>query len=133
MLWHQATRRLEMLEMNSKDPTFLCWSKTGPQLAIGTQKGNLMIYNKRTMKKQTIMGKHSKRISCGGWNENILALGSEDKTITLSGEDGDSIIKSEDPLRLKNEPSMINFADVKSDNPNESLREKTVSLVLGEV
>lgn len=135
MLWRQPEKKLEMLEMNSKDPTFLAWSKSGPQLAIGTARGNMMIYNKRTMKKQTIMGKHSRKVTCGAWHpqENILALGSEDKTITLSGEDGDSIMKSEDPLRLKNEPSMIDFADVKSDNPNESFREKTVSLVLGEV
>mmetsp|Transcript_128986 Transcript_128986/g.223824 ORF Transcript_128986/g.223824 Transcript_128986/m.223824 type:complete len:1375 (+) Transcript_128986:101-4225(+) len=135
MLWRHAEKKLEMLEMNSKDPTFLAWSRYGPQLAIGTARGNMMLYNKRTMKKQTIMGKHSRKITCGGWHphENILALGSEDKTITLSGEDGDSIMKSEDPLRLKNEPSMIDFADVKSDNPNESYREKTVSLVLGEV
>jgi WD repeat-containing protein 19 len=129
MLWHQAARRLEMLEMNSKDPTYLCWSKVGPQLAIGTLKGNMMIYNKRTMKKQTIMGKHSKRISCGAWNvENILALGSDDKTVSLSAEDGDSI----DQISLKNEPGMIQFADMKSDNPNENGRaENTVSLVLG--
>eukprot|EP00746_Dinoflagellata_sp_MGD_P124561 gnl/MRDRNA2_/MRDRNA2_59159_c0_seq1.p1 gnl/MRDRNA2_/MRDRNA2_59159_c0~~gnl/MRDRNA2_/MRDRNA2_59159_c0_seq1.p1 ORF type:complete len:1372 (-),score=249.48 gnl/MRDRNA2_/MRDRNA2_59159_c0_seq1:124-4239(-) len=129
MLWHQAARRLEVLEMNSKDPTFLCWSKVGPQLAIGTAKGNMMIYNKRTLKKQTIMGKHSKKISCGAWNiENILALGSEDKTITLSGEEGDSV----DQISLKNEPSMIRFADMKTENPNENGRaENTVSLVLG--
>jgi len=135
MLWRHAEKRLEVIEMNTKDPTFLAWSKVGPQLAIGTARGNMMIYNKRTMKKQTIMGKHSKKITCGSWHthENILSLGSEDKTITLSGEDGDSIMKSDDPLRLKNEPSMIDFADIKNDNPNESYREKTVSLVLGEV
>jgi len=135
MLWRQPEKKLEMLEMNSKDPTFLAWSKFGPQLAIGTARGNMMIYNKKTMKKQTIMGKHSRKVTCGAWHpsDNILALGSEDKTITLSNEDGDSILKSDDPLRLKNEPSMIDFADVKNDNPNESFREKTVSLVLGDV
>merc|ERR1719343_1135012 len=86
-------------------------------------------------KKQTIMGKHSRKITCGAWHpqENILALGSEDKAVTLSGPDGDSIMRNDEPLRLKNEPSMIQFADIKSDNPNESHREKTVTTVLGEV
>eukprot|EP00929_Paragymnodinium_shiwhaense_P016254 TRINITY_DN12450_c0_g1_i1.p1 TRINITY_DN12450_c0_g1~~TRINITY_DN12450_c0_g1_i1.p1 ORF type:complete len:1383 (+),score=443.06 TRINITY_DN12450_c0_g1_i1:121-4269(+) len=135
MLWRHAEKKLEMLEMNSKDPSFLAWSKVGPQLVIGTARGNMMIYNKRTLKKQTIMGKHSRKITCGAWHpqENIVTLGSEDKTITVSGDDGDSVMKNDDQLRLKNEPSMIQFADVKSDNPNESYREKTVSTVLGEV
>lgn len=134
MLWRHAEKKLEMLEMNSKDPTYLAWSKVGPQLVIGTARGNMMIYNKRTMKKQTIMGKHSRKITCGAWHhqDNILALGAEDKTITLSGEDGDSILKMEEPLRLKSEPGLIQFADVKADSPNDS-REKTVSTVLGEV
>lgn len=135
MLWRMCEQKLEYLEMNSKDPTFLSWSKTGPQLVIGTARGSIMVYNKRNLKKQTIMGKHSKKIMCGSWHpqDNILALGSEDKTISVSGEDGDSVLKNEDPLRLKNEPSMIQFADVKSDNPNENARDKTVSTVLGEV
>jgi WD repeat-containing protein 19 len=95
----------------------------------------MMIYNKRTMKKQTIMGKHSRKITCGSWHaqENLLALGAEDKSITLSGEDGDSVLKMEDPLRLKSEPSLIQFTDVKMENSNESYREKTVSTVLGDV
>lgn len=47
MLWRHAENKLDMLEMSSKDPTWLSWSKTGPQLVIGTARGNLIIYNKR--------------------------------------------------------------------------------------
>merc|ERR1712113_80906 len=65
MLWRHAEKKLEMLEMNSKDPTFLAWSKVGPQLVVGIARGNVTIYNKRTTKKQAIMGKHSKKITCG--------------------------------------------------------------------
>lgn len=52
-----------------KDPSFLLWSRTGPQLAIGGGKGNLMLYNKNTRKKVPVMGKHSKRVICGAWNK----------------------------------------------------------------
>jgi WD repeat-containing protein 19 len=133
MLWRHSEKKLEVLEMNSRDPTFLAWSKVGPQLVIGTKNGNIMIYNKRTLKKQTIMGKHSQMITHGAWHgtENIIALGAKDKTITLSGEDGDAVAKFEEPWRLKSEPGPIRFADLRSDNPNESYREKTVSTVLG--
>ena len=51
-------------------------------LAIGTQKGSLVVYNKRTLKRQSILGKHVKRITCGAWNcENKLALGSDDRQV----------------------------------------------------
>jgi len=60
-LWSLATRRVTPLETNQRDPTFLAWSKTGPQLAIGTIKGALLIYNKTKKQKIPIVGKHSKR------------------------------------------------------------------------
>ena len=87
---------------------------------------------KRTMKKQTIMGKHSKRVCAGAWHaENLFATGSDDKTVCLSNEDGDALEGTDsEPLRLKNDPSMMQFADLKGD---ASGREKVVSIVLGEV
>jgi hypothetical protein len=53
--------------------TLLSWSKVGPQSkvvpqpVIGTARGNKMIHNKRTMKKQTIMDHHWWKINCGFW------------------------------------------------------------------
>lgn len=67
-LWYVSTRRMETIDTNSKDASYLCWSKSGPYLAIGTGKGNLIMYNKKTMKKQMVMGKHSKRIISGCWS-----------------------------------------------------------------
>ena len=91
--------------MSSRDPTFLSWSVTSI-LAIGTAKGGLLLYNKRTMKKQTILGKHSKKITNGVWNAaGILALGAEDKNITISSDDGEAI----DQCQVRAEPEQIKF------------------------
>lgn len=58
------------------------------------------------------MGKHSKRITCGAWSkDNILALGSEDKTFSLSSEDGDSLRV----IHLRDIPSDMCFAEIKTD------------------
>lgn len=59
-----------------------------------------------------ILGKHSKRITCGAWSrDNILALGSEDKTFSLSSDDGDSLRV----IQLRDIPSDMCFAEIKTD------------------
>ena len=43
------TGRAQHLDSALRDHlTFLSWSKTAPLLAVGTAKGNLMIYNHQT-------------------------------------------------------------------------------------
>ena len=70
------------LDTSMTNLTLISWSVTGPQLAIGNAKGDLVIYNKQQLKKQLIRGKHTKKITCGAWNtENKLALGSEDRQV----------------------------------------------------
>jgi WD repeat-containing protein 19 len=59
---------------------------------VGSAKGALFIYNKRTNKTIPIKGKHTKSIKCGAWNNmGKLALGSEDKQITISNSEGDNL------------------------------------------
>ncbi|KAF1791464.1 WD40/YVTN repeat-like-containing domain [Phytophthora cactorum] len=43
-LWDNGTRSTLSLDTNLKDPTFARWSKEGSLLAVGTQKGNLVLY-----------------------------------------------------------------------------------------
>jgi WD repeat-containing protein 19 len=131
-LWSLSNRRVIPLETNLVDPTFLSWSKTGPQLAIGTAKGNLLIYNKQQKKKIPVVGKHAKRILCGGWSNggNRLVLGSDDRTITVSNETGDTLIHTE----LKYSPyeaSFTNRQGYQSRSLNRDYLDDTVSANLG--
>lgn len=109
-LWNLSSRRVTPLETNLKDPTFLAWSQTGPQLAVGTAKGSLLIYNKTRKQKIPIVGKHSKRITCGAWSKtgNKLVLGSDDKTLTISNENGDTLVHTE----LKHAPLQTTFTSM---------------------
>lgn len=71
-----------------------------------------------------IIGKHTKKITCGAWNtENLLALGSDDKTISISNIDGDTLRV----VNLRAEPSEVQFSEMKTD---ERVGENTVSFVL---
>ncbi|XP_047221085.1 WD repeat-containing protein 19 [Girardinichthys multiradiatus] len=109
----------------SKDlMTFILWSKTGPLLAVGTAKGNLLIYNQQTSRKIPILGKHTKKITCGCWSsQNLLALGSEDNTLTISNHEGDTIRQAS----LRGEPAEIFFSMMKMDE-RSSQGENTVSM-----
>lgn len=115
----------------------MAWSRVGPQLAIGTCKGNLLIYNSDTKKSQLIAGKHSKRIACGTWNmENKLALASLDKFMSINDEKGDLV----EQTKLKYDPFDIQFAEQKVDNHDAKSssaaasaagKEHTVSINMG--
>jgi WD repeat-containing protein 19 len=74
-------------------------------------------------RKIPIIGKHTKRITCGAWSaQGLLALGSEDKTITVSNAEGDTLRQT----ALRNEPSNVQFSEMKGDE-RSSIGENTVS------
>ncbi|KAB1282885.1 WD repeat-containing protein 19 [Camelus dromedarius] len=83
----------------------------------------------------SLVGKHTKRITCGCWNaENMLALGGEDKMITVSNQEGDTIRQT--PVR--SEPSDMQFCVMKTDDrasAAESMLHRqlriTISVVVG--
>ena len=90
-LWDLKTRSVMPLDTNLKDPTFLKWATSGPELAIGTGKGNLLLYNADTRRKVPVLGKHAKKISCGAWSASgRLAMASEDRTLTISDKEGNT-------------------------------------------
>lgn len=69
------------------------------------------------------MGKHSRRISTGCWSrDNLLALGGDDKMLTISNDLGDTLRQTV----LRDVPMQIKFSERKQDNRSKLL-EGTVS------
>ncbi|KAJ9458311.1 Intraflagellar transport protein 172 [Diplonema papillatum] len=126
-LWHVAGKKMEPLDTGFKDLTWMSWNKTGPHLAVGTLKGNLLLYNKKTLKKMPSMGKHTKRILCGAWsNDGKLALGGEDRVLSVNTAEGDLIRQQ----HLKAEPTQCKFANMQ-EAFSYGKEESTISVNLG--
>lgn len=126
ILWDSNTQRVHQVDTGLRDAlTFVAWSKTSPLLAVGTSKGNLLIYNHRTSRKVPILGKHNKQITCGAWSQqNYLALVGNDKMLTVSNSDGDTLCQTS----LKAEATLVQFSSMKQDDRGSG--ENTVSLIL---
>uniref|UniRef100_A0A8C5I6Y2 WD repeat-containing protein 19 n=1 Tax=Gouania willdenowi TaxID=441366 RepID=A0A8C5I6Y2_GOUWI len=124
-LWDASVNKTSQIDSGMKDHmSFLLWSKSGPLLAVGTVKGNLLIYNQQTSRKIPVLGKHTKRITCGCWNsQNLLALGSDDNTLSISNHEGDTIRQT----TLRGEPADICFSMMKTDE-RSAQGESTVSV-----
>lgn len=74
-------------------------------------------------RKIPILGKHTKRITCGAWSKGgLLALGSEDRSVSVSNGDGDTIRQSS----LRDTPSDVHFSEMKMDERSK-IGEDTVS------
>ena len=128
VLWHTAGKKLEILETAMKELTFMKWNKAGPHLAVGTLKGNLLLYNKKTLKKMTVMGKHSKKITCGAWSKSgKLALGGDDNKLSINTSDGDEITHT----GLKVDPLSVQFAKRKMKEGSKASDDTTLSVNLG--
>lgn len=124
-LWSTSTRKTSELDTNVQDPTFVAWSTNGTNLAIGTGKGNLQMYNSITRKKTPFLGKHPKDVVCGDWSQdddgkNELVLGSSDGTITLSKSSGETL----EQVEVKNKPLKI-FFDSRATKSNSSRQRDT--------
>uniref|UniRef100_A0A6I8R870 WD repeat-containing protein 19 n=1 Tax=Xenopus tropicalis TaxID=8364 RepID=A0A6I8R870_XENTR len=127
-MWDPNTCKTSQLDSGMRDQmSFLLWSKAGSLLAVGTSKGSLLMYNLQTSRKVPVLGKHTKRVTCGCWSsQNLLALGSEDKMITVSNQEGDTIRQTS----VRMDPSDIQFSVMKTDE-RASAGESTVSVVVG--
>ena len=97
VVWTPGTKSVTEIDMPSpKDlASFIKWSAVEPILTIGTEKGSLVFFNKKNQRKIPCVGKHSKKVNTGDWNdESLLITGAEDKILTLSNGTGDTVIDS---------------------------------------
>jgi WD repeat-containing protein 19 len=126
-IWDANQKKKQLVDTGLRDaPSCLLWSKKAQILAVATMRGNLALYNHQTSKRIPIIGKHTKKIVGGAWSaENILALGSDDRTMTISNDDGDTLRT----VQLRDVPSDMHFAEMKTDErvPGEN----TISMIIG--
>ncbi|XP_024939624.1 WD repeat-containing protein 19 isoform X2 [Cephus cinctus] len=114
ILWDATTGKKSQVDAGLRDGlTCMIWAKRSSLLAVGTQKGNLALYDHINAKRIPILGKHKKRIICGAWSlEGLLALGSEDKVLTISTSEGDTRRE----IQLQGDPSNVQFSEMKMDH-----------------
>ncbi|XP_060800859.1 WD repeat-containing protein 19 isoform X1 [Amyelois transitella] len=127
LLWEcHANKRMTIETGLREPPSCLGWAYGEPLLAIGTQKGNLALYNHHTTKRIPMIGKHTKKITCAAWNkDSILVLASEDKTLSINNSDGDTLRM----ISLRDTPNDLQFSEMKTDE--RVAGENTISLIVG--
>ncbi|EER08731.1 conserved hypothetical protein [Perkinsus marinus ATCC 50983] len=121
-IYHYNEDRLEIVDCSGEDPSFIAWNRIGPQLAIGMSKGNISIYNSKSMERQLIAGKHGRMITCGAWTlRGLLMLGSEDRIISLSDSEGETLRQT----MLRSAPTSMKISDdILYGNESKSVFEK---------
>lgn len=131
-MWNPGTKSVTEIDMPSKKDlaSFIKWSGTLPVLAIGTEKGSLVFFNKQNQRKIPCVGKHSKKVITGSWNsDGTLITGAEDKILTVSNSTGDTVC---DSFIVKGPPQQLIWAKPKKDKVEESKStvEKEVSAII---
>lgn len=131
-MWNPGTKSVTEIDMPSKKDfaSFIKWSSTEPVLAIGTEKGSLVFFNKQNQRKIPCVGKHAKKVTTGSWNsDGKLISGAEDKILTFSNGTGDTIC---DSFEANGPPVQLEWAKPKRDEVEESKStvEKEISAII---
>lgn len=136
LMWDANTQQSQTVDVGLRDPlTCVVWSRSSAaattiggsssaiggtaglsMLAVGSARGNVSIYSHQTMRRTPILGKHSRRITCAAWSsggaaQQVLALAGDDKTLSLSTADGDTLRV----VALRDTPADMHFAAMKTD------------------
>lgn len=102
--------------------SWLNWSATHPVLVVGSDKGSLVFYNRKSGRKIPCISKHGKKVTGGDWNQyGELISCSEDRLITISNYQGDTLCDSQ---MVKGDPNNIRW------QPNSEENNKTMVLIL---
>lgn len=119
-IWDAATKKVSRLDTGFQHQlSLICWGKTGQLMAITSSKGNVLIYDPSVHRKLPIISKHSRRITTGCWSrQNLLALLSEDGTITVSNRDGETMLQT--GVKGETMQMQFNFLRLDSEGPGNS-------------
>jgi len=85
-LWSACTSKVTKLcDLASSDDivTSVSWTQRGTHLAVGTNRGEVQLWDTTKCKKIRTMGGHSARIGTLSWNGPMLASGSRDRLVYL--------------------------------------------------
>lgn len=94
--------------------TYISWSGVAPVLAIGSDKGSVVFFNRKNQRKIPCISKHGKKVTTGDWNrEGNLISGSDDKILTVSNSTGDTI---HDSFIVRGEINNVRWCPYKDDN-----------------
>lgn len=115
-IWSMGQRKFQEIELHSaKDQaSYLSWSKTHPVLVIGTDKGSLLFFNRKSQRKIPCISKHGKKVTDGDWSaDGLLISCSTDKMLTVSNSLGDTPF---DSYICKGEPTNIRWCPVQDED-----------------
>ncbi|CAK84014.1 unnamed protein product (macronuclear) [Paramecium tetraurelia] len=126
-LWAPFTNNSQVIQVELDNPkakvSYAKWSKSHGILAIGSDKGGLLFYTKKQAKKLPTMGKHSKKIISGDWNnEGYLITSGEDKFLTVSNYNSETMFES---IPVKAEAKNVVWSRSKTDSREQNQRTVT--------
>ncbi|CAE6484712.1 substrate-specific activator of APC-dependent proteolysis [Rhizoctonia solani] len=82
-LWSaESSKVVKLCDLGNVNPvTSVNWVQKGSTVAIGTQNGEILIYDATTLQKQRTLTGHASRVGALAWSNYTLSSGSRDRTI----------------------------------------------------
>lgn len=84
-LWSACTSKVTRL-VDFGEHTHVCsvgWSQRGTYLSVGTDKGDVQVWDASKCRRIRTMSGHKQRVGCMSWSRHTMATGSRDRNILL--------------------------------------------------
>lgn len=82
--WNANNNRvLKFCELAPDSVSSLNWNSQGTQIAVGTSKGTIELWDAAKSCRVSEYGGHTARVSSVAWGDGILASGSRDRTVVM--------------------------------------------------